>query len=366
MRKSRIFFAAWGFFVLLLCLFTGALTAFVLFFFTLLLLIWCFACSLLLRNKIVCSFEIQKMTEKNQDAWGILELWNRSRLPAGKICVELSFHNLLTGEKRTRRIFCSAGAKAHEKISWSLESAYCGNIRVTVKRIEAYDFMGLFGADQPSGNRESVIVLPDIFDVDVEISEGLAVNWESMRYSELKRGDDPSEIFGIRPYEPGDSQKYIHWKLSWKLGNLYVKEPSLPTENAILLFFETADLHSGVKDPKGQAALMEAFLSVSQCLCRQGISHMLGWYDQRKERLCMENVESEDNLTQMIQGLLSLERRERNFTGLGEYIRRYQENPFGHVVYFTAEEPENECGGISDVCCFTVVRQGDDLERLLI
>ena len=34
----------------------------------------------------------------------------------------------------------------------------------------------------------------------------------------------------------------IHWKISQKLGELYVKEPGLPVENAVLLFFETAKL----------------------------------------------------------------------------------------------------------------------------
>lgn len=30
----------------------------------------------------------------------------------------------------------------------------------------------------------------------------------------------------------------IHWKISQKLGELYVKEPGLPVENAVLLFLK--------------------------------------------------------------------------------------------------------------------------------
>ena len=64
----------------------------------------------------------------------------------------------------------------------------------------------------------------------------------------------------------------IHWKISQKLGELYVKEPGLPVENAVLLFFETAKL-TGDSRTSDQAELMEKLISVSENLTEKGMHH---------------------------------------------------------------------------------------------
>ena len=76
----------------------------------------------------------------------------------------------------------------------------------------------------------------------------------------------------------------IHWKISQKLGELYVKEPGLPVENAVLLFFETAKL-TGDSRTSDQAELMEKLISVSENLTEKGMHHKIGWYDQKKEHM---------------------------------------------------------------------------------
>lgn len=354
MAKSRIYFGIWVFFVLCMYVLFGTAVSGLLLFVTGLLFLWCVCSIFLLKNKLDGTFEIQQTAEKKKRAGGILKVQNRSLIPAGKVSVELEFFNQLTGERKTRQILCSVGAKQEETVEWSLESAYCGRIRVKIKKLTAYDFLGLFGIPEAGGAKASVVVLPDIFHTELEISDGMMVNWESVHYSELKKGDDSSEIFGIREYQEGDSLKNIHWKLSGKLGEFYVKESSLPTENAVLLFFETARLDKRETVPL-QSALMEAFLSFSQSLAESGYVHALGWYDQKQERLCMERVDSEDALAQISQGLLALEGREKEFSGLHEYLQKYPENPFDHVVYFTAQEPGEECRLLSEFCSFSAV-----------
>ena len=87
---------------------------------------------------------------------------------------------------------------------------------------------------------------------------------------------------------------------------------------------------------------------------------------QKKEQLCMEEIDSADNLAQIIHGLLSLERKEKTFTGLQEYAQKYQEQPFGHILYFTAEDPGNLADLFAWQCSFQTVRPGEDVGILLI
>ena len=47
-------------------------------------------------------------------------------------------------------------------------------------------------------------------------------------YSDKKAGNDPTEIFAIREYAPGDKIRNIHWKISAKMGQTMVKDYGLP------------------------------------------------------------------------------------------------------------------------------------------
>src|SRR5690606_23832067 len=53
----------------------------------------------------------------------------------------------------------------------------------------------------------------------------------------IRAWQDPSSLNDVRPFRPGDNPKHIHWKLSARFGDLYVKEFDLrapPTSSCSL------------------------------------------------------------------------------------------------------------------------------------
>lgn len=38
-----------------------------------------------------------------------------------------------------------------------------------------------------------------------------------------RKGNDPSEIFDIKDYTPGDDLRFVHWKLSGKADHLIMR-----------------------------------------------------------------------------------------------------------------------------------------------
>ena len=79
-------------------------------------------------------------------------------------------------------------------------------------------------------------------------------------YSNERPGYDLSEMFQIRDYVPGDSQRQIHWKLSHKYGKLIVKDPSLPITRSAAVFWERTE-----NDPTAERTDAEAEIVVSVC-----------------------------------------------------------------------------------------------------
>ena len=353
MKKSRILAGIWMLFLVLAYLVSASITIGIAAVATVLLCFFCFFLSIAMKNKVTCYFEVPDMAEKEQQVYGKLIFENHRLLPAGRLRADLLFQNLLTGEKEICHLDSMAAGKEKTETKWSVCSNCCGAIRISVQKLLVSDMLGLFLSEQKLNISDTMIVLPEMKTVEVQVGDSFTTDWESIQYSEQKKGDDPGETFGIREYQPGDSTKMIHWKISQKLGELYVKEPGLPVENAVLLFFETANL-TGDSRTSDQAELMEKLISVSENLTEKGMHHKIGWYDQKKEQLCMEEIDSADNLAQIIHGLLSLERKEKTFTGLQEYAQKYQEQPFGHILYFTAEDPGNLADLFAWQCSFGV------------
>ena len=137
---------------------------------------------------------------------------------------------------------------------------------------------GLVGAKKPVGLTAPSLVLPDVWPVELTVSERRSPDMDSSEYSMYHPGNDPSETFALREYLPGDRIKNIHWKLSEKTDHLLVRQLGLPVNNAILLVLDnTADT---APSPEEREALGEAAVSVSAALCEAGLPHQAAWLDR--------------------------------------------------------------------------------------
>ena len=100
--------------------------------------------------------------------------------------------------------------------------------------------------------------------------------------TQTKPGDDPSEIFNIREYHPGDAVSRIHWKLSSKSDILFIKEFGFPIEKKILLLAEYLPesecpaIHSDMKEAQ---AFLTLIYSLSVRFAESENVAFLAWHD---------------------------------------------------------------------------------------
>ena len=67
------------------------------------------------------------------------------------------------------------------------------------------------------------------------LEEEAAPEGDGQRYSLRRPGSDPTELFGLREYQPGDRLNRVDWKLSQKTGAILVREGSLPVSDRVVL-----------------------------------------------------------------------------------------------------------------------------------
>ena len=113
--------------------------------------------------------------------------------------------------------------KNTEKVKVPVETSYIGMVKTTVQSVSVSDFLHFFTLTLP----EKEVVEVPVFPTESE-QEDLPATPSSDGLDEFTesdaKGNISSDIKEIRLYQPGDRLQRIHWKLSAKLDDLFVKE----------------------------------------------------------------------------------------------------------------------------------------------
>lgn len=141
-----------------------------------------------------------------------------------------------------------------------------------------------------------IYVLPQIMEIPVILKHPPMINYgESELYDPYMRGEDASEIIGIREYLPGDSLKRIHWKASARAGELMVKDYGKPIciDTVLLmdLFTQSREKPGAVKN-----RLLTLTLSVAHGMILAGCPFYFGWFDNELQQLQRIEIMSEEDL----------------------------------------------------------------------
>ncbi len=222
---------------------------------------------------------------------------SRWPLPWGRIRLRLQIDNTLTGEARRETLELAPGRKP-QAVEQKLTSHTCGRIICRLCKARVYDLLGLFCL--PVKLREDsaceIIVQPNIFDTAIGLGARHIPDAEGERYSLTRPGQDPTELFGLRDYRPGDKLSRVDWKLSGKAGTLLVRESSLPVAKRSLLLIDLSG------DGLEADLLMDALATIGHCLSGQEAEYAVGF--PMGEGLAFADAEGPESAAEAIEAVL--------------------------------------------------------------
>jgi uncharacterized protein (DUF58 family) len=163
------------------------------------------------------------------------------------------------GEKRL-----GAGTGIVPKDGWSrlrtLSGLRRGPVGATRWTLGTSDPLGFFQGFRPAADREVALVLPRFASL-----AGRRRSRELEASLAAERAGSGNELFGIRPYRPGDSLRRIHWRSSARHGELVVREYEPPGLQTLRVVLDPSPSTTEVADQIARIAASEAW----DCL-RQG------------------------------------------------------------------------------------------------
>ena len=170
---------------------------------------------------------------KGDKACFCVTIRNKSFLPFPKSVVKLVYFNSLSGEREELTVDIPIHPRAAQTLNLSFIPDYCGTLNAEVTGIRVYDYIKLFSWNVKQHSEAQTIVFPSVFgEGDYRVLSTIE-NTDSDRFSKIKSGDDPSEIFELKDYAKGDKLSRIHWNLSSRQSTLITKHYSLGISSPI-------------------------------------------------------------------------------------------------------------------------------------
>jgi uncharacterized protein (DUF58 family) len=167
----------------------------------------------------------------------------------------------------TRTMRLRLGPLAAADVPIALRCVYRGTYDVGIKYVEIYDFLGLFRFIQPVNANISLTVCPRVMDVQNLVLAQNFLSQARSNFAVIKEDD----LMDVRKYEPTDSYKRIHWKLSAKKNDLVVKNFQSSALNATVILLDTRGT-AGAKHDEDiirEDKLLEVFVSVANFCIKQ-------------------------------------------------------------------------------------------------
>lgn len=348
MRKSGI--AVWVLVTLALAVllaFTGTRTAVILLVAAVVLPPAQMLLAVLAAPRVTVEIAMPATVKKGLSAQGKVVIRNRSLIPVARVSTEVGVLNLLTRERRVFAFGCSLMPRGSAELPFVFGSETCGQLVFDRSGARVGDMLGLYSpktreTEPPPFRR---IVVPELFTADVRLaSRDTPAGDDATRYLG-KKGWDRSEVFQLRDFAEGDSQKQIHWKLTAKHGRFIVADPSEPIEHSLLVFWDGAGIPDGAP-PSVADALAEALVTVCAALAENGIPYSLAWGSGTPGRPAVREITVINDLYDAVPEILSVARTDGGaFDGLEGWRR---------VAYFSGRvipEADELAGRVSAFIC---------------
>lgn len=261
-------------------------------------------------------------------------------LPITKGIAKVRYENRFSGEKGKKKIRFSVDARKKRDRRIPIVIENCGNVAITVEKVRIYDYLSIFAWTVGKHfETQNVLILPPMKEMYLGRDRWYnETNEDSDRFSLYKKGDDPSEIFDIRDFVDGDKIQRIHWKLSSKIGNLMVKEGSLPLTKAVHIFIDLCVKGDKSSKSRNTNLLIQGVYSISMFMIEHGIPQKMIWYDNKTEVIQERLIEQEEELFWMFQDLYKCQTVVDENELVEAYLAWEEGRPLESAMYLTVAD----------------------------
>lgn len=279
---------------------------------------------------------VPTVTEAGKENILTVSVANHGIFPFFCLGTELRVQNRFTGEFSDFSKPLFVPSKGNHCYQVQLCADHIGRLDVKLEKLSIYDCFGFLHFHRNMQASAPITVLPALFIPEVILTKNGSAEPECDTFSPYKSGNDPSETFGIREYEPGDALSRIHWKLTGKYDAPVIREASLPMNESVLILVELS-VSQGQAEPSPAVrhSIGEIALSLSHRLLDMGFGHTLIWQNGNTGGLTEFGINHEETFPEMADALLSSAPVIGNENTVIAYQKAHAQCSYSNIVYIS-------------------------------
>lgn len=280
-----------------------------------------------------------------------------SLIVACRVFAELEIESVMFGKtERIKLDIPLSGGKS--SFDSSLTAKLCGETRIRCISAKITDPFGLFLFRCPPCAECRTVIYPNPVEIELSRSDDLIGTADTEDIVQNRRGNDPSEIFDIREYAPGDDIRSIHWKLSCKTDSLIVRQASEPSHyDAVVL----PDMGLSLKDglPSDEELNRAAAVTVSVCRKLLARGTFFCFAVPTKMGLELREIRSARDIEQAIPFWFGLRLQEQAGVGLECFLTERLERYFTRLLIICGGKYDGDLSGLEQRMGVTVISTSD-------
>lgn len=280
---------------------------------------------------------------------------------AGKLLVEMKISNRMFGTEEERRVLLES---TEVEITYPLhmEMPLCGEVSIQCIRIRLYDLLGLFHTEISPFREVHTTIYPESVSLHLELAKQTEGAFSEEGMMQNRKGNDPSEMYDIREYVPGDDVRTIHWKLSSKTDGLILRQPSaaMHYQMALMPDFSEDGQQSITKEEWNRAAAV--LIAAGEDLLKSGIPFCMMLPENGE--LTVTEVQSRRTFREAVSRWMGSPVQKEGAEGVRYFQTAHMEQYFTRLLIVTAGKAYPETGAQLGQLRMVFITADGECERL--
>lgn len=170
---------------------------------------------------------------------------NSSKWFSSTVSVTITWEHLFTKQRYTEWLSLTIPARKTVTTTMQPAQLYNGQYSIYIEKVVVTDALALFSLTKAAASEQVVTVLPNTY--GRTYSHSSEKNTAQLPNATTFTQQNGDELAHLKLYQPGDSVKQIHWKLSSKLDELYIKQLETTTGQQFILAVDATQLNDNIE-----------------------------------------------------------------------------------------------------------------------